>query len=358
MLSQLPKLLDKAFVLGFFFPAMLLVLALGGIFFDQPWASAFFAAAANDKEGWEKFAYFILATWVLSILLMTLNRVEFQILEGYRWPLSKCNWLKKRETARFERVHPEFRTLNDEWTRLAALNQALPADQKTRWEELRKWLVKRFPLDRKDHLPTRLGNATRAFETYSAKVYGADSIPLWLHLSAVVPKDFQEGLADARSQVDCAMNISVLSAVAGVIAAARFLWALQWSAALAATNSYHKVVALFAWPSVLFLIAAAVAFLLSRLVYLFAVELIYSWGELVKASFDLYLPELAKKLGYELPDTADRRKVFWKAVSEQAIYWHRLMPEDWKVHHPQPTDEEEKIKEQLKKVGAVLSHLK
>ena len=62
---------------------------------------------------------------------------------------------------------------------------------------------------------------------------------------------------------------------------------------------------------------------------MFAIQLTYAWGDLVKAAFDCYLPALAERLGYKLPSTAKERKKFWQAVTDQAIYWVPLKPQKW-----------------------------
>ena len=306
MLSSLPKLADKAFILGFFLPTLLLSLAVAALFFDQSFAQAVFKAA-TQKDEWDQLALFVLAVWALSILAMMINQIAVQMLEGYRWPLSKLPFLKRRELKRFEALNQPFQTLNEQWILNPA---AFGAKQKKQWERLRKTLVQAFPADPQFLLPTRLGNAIRAFELYSKDVYGADSIPLWLHLSAVVSKEFQTALDDARAQFNCAINICFFAACVSLLAAIR-------------------VVAPFDASSLVFIGAAVLAALISRLAYIFSIHLAYAWGDLVKAAFDCFLPDLAKKLGYELPKTGHERLSFWTGVSEQSIYWRPLTPEDW-----------------------------
>jgi hypothetical protein len=326
MLSSLPKLADKAFILGFFLPTLLFVLVIAALFYDQPWTKQLFEAA-SQKDGWDKFAYFVLVVWVFSILLMMINLIELQILEGYRWPVSKISRFKRAEVERFRPRHERFTALNNDWARLG---DAFPADSKAEWEKLRKDLIKEFPVNPNDHLPTRLGNAIRAFETYSREVYGADSIPLWLHLGSVLPKEFQSALDDARAQVNCAINITVLAAIVVMVALARPVLNIGCSNFVNATELCQGVVVMSGWASAGFLLASLAAIVISRLAYIFSIELAYAWGDLVKAAFDCYLPALADKLGYKLPETAEQRTAFWQAVSEQAIYWKPLQPEQWK----------------------------
>ena len=65
MLSSLPKLADKAFILGFFLLTLLFVIAFVALFYDQPWAEAWLGSAA-DAAKWDTFAYFVLSVWLLA----------------------------------------------------------------------------------------------------------------------------------------------------------------------------------------------------------------------------------------------------------------------------------------------------
>ncbi len=326
MLSSLPKLADKAFIIGFFIPTLLFVLAIAGLFHGHAWTKPILDIASASKD-WDKLAYFALGVWVLSLLVMMFNHIEMQILEGYRWPVSKIAHLKRKEQQRYDAMNDRFLRLNAEWKNLG---NAFPEDRKIEVGRLRRQLVEQFPTETRFQLPTRFGNAVRAFEVYSSQVYGADSIPLWIHLGAVIPADFQSSIADARAQVNCAVNISVFAAVISVISIVGFPFSIHWGAYSAANSPIWGLVGMLDRNSVIFLASALVAAGISRGVYLFAIELVYAWGKMVKAAVDCYLPALAKQLGYELPPTSDQRKAFWSALSQQAIYWTPMKPEQWK----------------------------
>jgi hypothetical protein len=44
------------------------------------------------------------------------------------------------------------------------------------------------------------------------------------------------------------------------------------------------------------------------------------YGEQVKAVFDLYLPQLAQKLGFVLSRDAEKNRTFWQAYSRLMVY--------------------------------------
>jgi hypothetical protein len=58
----------------------------------------------------------------------------------------------------------------------------------------------------------------------------------------------------------------------------------------------------------------------SAIFYRMALALVPPWGVTVKTCFDVGLPALAQKLGFELPDTQAKRKEFWSAFSQTVIY--------------------------------------
>src|SRR6267143_1206681 len=88
MLSTLPKLADRAFILGFFLPSVLFMLALSVLFIDIPWVKRVLDIA-GDTGSLEKLAVFIIAVWTLAVLMLLVNHVQYQLLEGIRWPISK-----------------------------------------------------------------------------------------------------------------------------------------------------------------------------------------------------------------------------------------------------------------------------
>ena len=44
------------------------------------------------------------------------------------------------------------------------------------------------------------------------------------------------------------------------------------------------------------------------------------WGCLVKSSFDVFLPELAEKLGFTIPQNREEEKLLWRKFSQSIIY--------------------------------------
>jgi hypothetical protein len=315
MLSTLPKLADRAFILGFVMPVLLFVLGILWLFSDVAPISGVIEKL-SEKKSFEQLTYILLSVWALAILLQLLNLPLFQILEGYRWPLSAMRGLKAGEERRYFDIKQPYDELNQQIRAIEKDGGKPSPNQQGQLDNLRRQLVRQFPLDQRYLLPTRFGNAIRAFETYSNYMYGADAIPLWLRLATVVPKDFMAAIEDARAQVNFLVNFGFLATLFAVVAVTRFA---VWEIAAGGRGLYTAAAAATT-------IAAAI---LVRIVYFWSIERVYAWGELVKSAFDCYLPALANQLGYRLLAKQDGRMKFWQAVSRAAIFNQRLRPENW-----------------------------
>lgn len=306
MFSSITKIADKNFVIGFLLPVVLATVVFLFLFrdtttFEPIYESTFGQTALPD------LTLLALAITAIAILLMLLNRGLYRMLEGYVWPLKRE---KAAETYRTI-LSGDQSEIAQEWSAVKNKTHAAPAEFYERWREL----LLRFPNRPDLVLPTRFGNAIRAFETYSHHNYGAESIALWLRLLAVVPKEFMAVIDDARARVDFFVNTWFLAIVVASLSLARFVLGLTATTPAELSPVFPAVgvfAVLVAWGAYEGAVAAARA-----------------WGESVKTAFDLYLPKLANQLGYELPATAAERKRFWEAVTTMVFYWDPVKPEDW-----------------------------
>ncbi|MCW2306111.1 hypothetical protein [Rhodobium gokarnense] len=326
MLGSLPKLADKAFIIGFLLPSVLFAVALTTIFSDVPEVAAAAKAMAQEKA-LENFVYLAVAVWLFAVLLSLVNTILFKILEGYTLPFAAP--LEKRAKARFDALKARIKTLGDAWI---AAGDTYPPDKQKDYDDALFEFVTTFPSDRDKVLPTRFGNAIRAFEDYPRQVYSADSIPLWIHLCTVMPDDFLKSVEDNKTQVSAALNLTFLSLIVALVAGVRFALDVEWTAI---GSPPAAVGAIWAEAELLaFVVGAAIV---ARLSYLLAVERAIAWGAVVKAAFDCYLPALAKAMGYELPGHGKERRAFWTAVSRRAIYHRDFEPSRWHKRKPSRT---------------------
>lgn len=344
MLGNLPKLLDRNFVLGFVLPVLLFAVAALFLLRDYSFAGAWLdSLLAKDVTS---AAYAVAIVWLLAVILLLLNHAIYRMLEGYLPPLSWRRGAARRFWTHIQQWQTEANGLRE---RYDDLTQA----ELKRYNELRGKLSD-LPTTGEDVLPTRFGNAIRAFETYSYDVYGADGVVLWPRLLSVASKDYADAVQDARTQVDFLIGCCVLALCLAVLALVvafqqtqfdvlfkevAYAWDLSYRAPIPDGNStrglfmiWRPLLLLIPFGKLLWFIAACLA---ARIFYCFAVWAVPAWGELVRAGFDCYLPKLAEQLGYTLPRNDARRRAFWQEISAMMTY--RTLPgeppffqsEDW-----------------------------
>ena len=188
-----------------------------------------------------------------------------------------------------------------------------------------------MPLRDEEILPTRFGNAIRAFETYPAEIYGADAISIWLRLSSVIPKEYMQQIQDTRSQVDFFVNCCLFSSITTLLAFARLVSRMISMFYNEHQLSHAVITGLGAFGPWL-----GISVIATYASYQWAIISVPAWGELVMSAFDCYLPALAKQLGFELPQTGLERRSFWTTFSQQLLYRHDrkgellFYPEKWR----------------------------
>jgi hypothetical protein len=320
MFSSLPKLADKVFVVGYLLPTLLFVCALGALFADQQLVQT---VVSGEAQGWDKIVGLVIAVWAIAVLMEFLNIEIIKFLEGYRAPIKGSQRLKAKQEARFAALDKPIQPLLQKVDNGEDLTKAED-------EELEEKLVElhtSFPSDENLILPTRFGNAIRSFELYGNEVYGADSVTLWASLLTVIPKDFAAAIGDVKAQIDGLVNVICFSVIFAIIALARALYLLPRSNRLDASHNLDEETIRI----LLFILAAAVAAALTAGAYALAIRKVHAWGSYVKAAFDCYLPELARKLGFQVPATVPKQKELWELISQRLAYHRPFDTEPWMV---------------------------
>ena len=316
MVANLAKLADRSFIVGFLFPALVFY-SCALLLIVEPVNPALYKTLTESVTLGDVL-YNALLVWTLAIFLMLGNDPLYKLLEGYWPPLSWIKPLKAREERKLDAIDSEIAALRARWI---DEGKAFPASDIARYTELIRQRVDRYPEKPESILPTRFGNAIRAFETYSSAVYRVDSIPLWIHLSTVFSDDFREAVEDVRTAVNCAMNFVFLAGLLAigliVVFAMSFDYALRiWEVRPFLDSGDYGL-----------LLAAVVSLGVAWGSYELAIDRAVGWGRVVRAGFDCYLPALAKQLGYKLPDDPAVQGEFWEAVSRRAIYNQTFPPE-------------------------------
>jgi hypothetical protein len=170
------------------------------------------------------------------------------------------------------------------------------AAEKTALAYLHGYLA--FPPEPAPVLPTRLGNALRAAESYPGDQgrWGLDAVFWWPRLYLIMPDSARDQVDNARASLDQLVVLTMLSAAFGVLSLALSCAGLNLAVGLC---------------------CAAGALLLSRFSYLAAVTAAGVFGELVRSSYDLFRGDLLGKLGWPMPPTLPAERQLWTALTQQ-----------------------------------------
>ena len=147
-------------------------------------------------------------------------------------------------------------------------------------------------------MPTRLGNALRAAESYPGdeQRWGLDAVFWWPRLYLILPDGARTQVDDARAGLDQLVVLTMLSAAFGTVALALSCVGLSLAVGLP---------------------CAAGGFLLSRACYLAAVTTAASFGDLVRSCYDLFRGDLLARLGWPMPPILNRERQLWNALGQQ-----------------------------------------
>lgn len=337
--SKSPDLLRKGFLIGYFIPASLLILStiiVGKISGLTPGVDVFKLLAGSDLLSISLISFF------LSLIFLVSNRGIVRIVEGYgdinpvkifgfieRWRYGRLKKLRtklnrqRRLLIRKDRVVPDrfiFWFINSNQPEsLAKLDllcsESLELIEARRTKVLRE-LAQYFPKDESLLLPNSLANIIRAFEEYPYTMYGIDAIVSWGRLNGVIPEDYRNLIDDAQANLDFWINLIAVF----------FLITLESIGACLITDQPEH------------LIFCLIPILIMYVAYLGAKSSALQWGEFIKSAFDLFLPDLRKKLGMPEFKTDAEARAAWTRFSQAVLYVNpKVMPDR---HTPQPDSQD------------------
>lgn len=153
-------------------------------------------------------AAFLLLSLTLSVVFAYCSRPLYQFLEGYTMPRWMRAAFRKKMLRRYRR--------------LQLLTTRGPLSDR-QWAEEQ---LKAFPEDVNLLMPTRLGNALKAIETYGSARFGLDSQTLWYELFAVANPDLKKDVDETQGSSDffisAVVHLALLGVVGGIAAAISF----------------------------------------------------------------------------------------------------------------------------------------
>jgi LysM domain len=292
VLGELPNLFDRNFAIGFFLPVVLFA-AISYALMEAFHLSSLVSFLRTENP-LASTAISLVLTWLIAALLLAMNRSLYMLLEGYG-RFNPARLLAGREKRRYRKLLDEKSRLEQAYRR-ESNNPAKQEEILSRLGDINLTLAEQFPDNEDFLLPTRFGNTLRAFEVYPRVLYGLEAIQGWNRVLAVIPQEYRDVVNVAKAQTDFWLNLWALSLLA-IVEYVGFTMA--------------KGPTLYWFPVAALLIALFAAWW-ARIA---AIE----WGDGVKASFDVFLLELGKHLGFPPNATREEQKRLWSLFSNVII---------------------------------------
>jgi len=308
--TNITGVFSRYFVVGFFLPTYAALLAL--------WLLSSNAFIPDTLASHSQTAQVLILGAVALVLATALSGLSYyiaRIYEGYplahvrNLPIGKH--LYKRAIARQERKFDQLRSIRDDKSR-PGLDRGGAAASLDKW----------FPQHSSDLLPTRVGNAIRAFEQHSNVRWGLDGVTAWPRIEAMLSSDERELVTDSKSTFYLFVNASLGASVIGVC--------LVFDKAINTPGP--------AWTWVLY----AIPFLVSYLLYRAAISPATEWGDNVRACIDLHRLDMYDKLGVRQPTSFSDELKLADRVNRALLFAHPLLRDDlWRT-----TERAEPVSEQ------------
>lgn len=295
MFSELQKLLDRNFAIGYLLP-VIVFLSISALIVNQ-------YLYKIDISSFEELDFLVFTTifgllsWVGGIVLMALNREVYRFMEGY----GNINPLKlfgRLELWRFRRTRHELEKLDANFLACSAEGKEFPIKSRNKRRQLVRRLAVEFPDQEELLLPTPFGNALRSFESFPRVMYGLDSIPLWGRLLAVMPREYVGMINAAKAQVDFWVNLGLV-----------FIFLqIEYMMLVFATGDKLNW-----WIMGLWIVLGTIA-------PVRATSSAREWGHFVESAFDVFAPKLREALGIEAPENRRDEFAQWEKLSRALIY--------------------------------------
>ena len=304
-----------ALVAGWILPTAINVLVFG--FFVLPSLYAIPMAHRLGEASVQDKTLAVLAVAVVGgLVLNALQTPLYRVLEGYLlWPGPvfrgrRDHYVKTKRILQKRLAAINYRTLENptpedkdqlakleadpEVSRFVKRDQDLTTVQRALLTE-----SARYPVDKNQVAPTRLGNAIRRFETYGLDRYKLDSQVLWYELTAAAPKQMSREIDTARAGVDFFVCLLYGHLLVAVIA-------------LASLGVHHS-------HTLVLLVAAAVLVCLTLLWYRLAWVNTDDWALAVRALVNLGRRPLAESLGLRLPKKLANERKMWLLYCQMVL---------------------------------------
>lgn len=297
MFGKLPSLFGRNFVIAYFAPFILFV--GGNLFILKKFKLLEVIFGIKQFDLLTGVSIIGLSSWIGGVLLLVANFIIIRFMEGYG-SLNPMGLFKFIEKRRYKKLNDAISNINIKFTDLEYRKKEIPLELRDERQKKMKKIVERFP-DEDFILPTSFGNTIRAFEVYSRVMYGIDAIPGWARLLSIIPKEYLNLIDDSKANMDFWCNLWLLNIIT-----------IMEYVGLIFFTPYTGHLKILWLPFISFGIII-LAFHIAR-------KSAIGWGNLVKASFDVFLPQLYEKLGFPTSASTDVQEKLWKKFSQAVIY--------------------------------------
>lgn len=302
MLTAFAGVFSRYFVVGFFSPVFFLLIALANLV--DP---ASLPAAYRTASGGTQIAILGGVAVLGALFLSGLHYHLIRMLEGY--PIQRLIDLKPKGAVR-RTLRRAAAAMVEHWKgEFERRSKALEAPKSPERTRAAQELDGYFPWRAESILPTRFGNAVRAFETHPNKRYGLDGVTAWTRIGSLLTEGEQEAITEAQTDVAFFVNLTALLPLGGL----------------------YVVVDLLAYPpsSRVAEIALIIGVIITVTglncgLYRAAVGAAARWGMPVRAAFDMHRLELYSQLGLKRPRTDTQERSIARAATRCMLYGESL----------------------------------
>lgn len=197
-----------------------LLIASGSWHHPPDWKGA---VASLGHLGLTGVAALVLSSIALGLLIHPIQFALVQFFEGYwgTWPVSQA--LRRQRIIRYQRLVQKLnrkgndaRDLEFDWKEAGyKVESSSRVTIRSEWEEADR-VRDYFPRKIDEVMPTRLGNVLRRAESLAGRQYGLTALEAVPHLLLIAPAAQVDYVNDQRSQLDLAVRMTFMSAVAVV----------------------------------------------------------------------------------------------------------------------------------------------
>jgi hypothetical protein len=273
--TNVAGIFSRYFVVGFVLPAFV-ALAVLDAFVPQSHQPPAYAGldGANELVAIAGLAL------LLGLFLSAIHTGLLWVLDG--WPIYEVRTKRKRG-----RLYDLLARRSDrDRSRLRATLSGTASDEEK--SNAARRLRERFPADRPDLLPTRLGNARRSVETHPHRAYDLDGVQAMARIRFLLADAERQQIADAEGDVAFMVNGLTLVAPIAVLLS---VVVVSSGYTLFDTAGFILAILEISWLAATVLYESALRVAADR------------WGPLVRAAFDLHLLELYDRMGVRRPAT-------------------------------------------------------